>query len=176
MVVMQRRPTIRKVFLISVLCLSGCPRTSDNTVARAPAENATNSENPDSVTWIERDLEVEGIKIAVGHRLRLGKPVSWREPVVVITKNGKPVANAMVFCQLVSPDGPSTFGEEEATVFEPASHGDPACYAPGKSMLPEDADSAVIRVRVILPERDQEWSSEFPILLEREPSASQPVL
>jgi len=153
---MQRSLTIFKVLLFALLVLSGCARnTSDNTAKKAPTENSANP-----VVWLEQDLDVQGMKIAVGH-LGPVKAGERLEPIVTIMKDHKPVASAMVFCQLVSSDGQSKLSEEVATVFKSASSGNPACYAQGKLLIPKDIHSAAVRVRVILPDVDEEWSKDF---------------
>ena len=69
----------------------------------------------------------------------------------------------MVFNRLVSPDGQTPFGDEVATVYEPASDGQPACYARGKLRFPEEDTSAAVRFRIILPETNEEWNRDISL-------------
>ena len=66
-------------------------------------------------------------------------------------------------------------GNEVATVFEPASDGNPACYAQGKLSFPDDASSAAVRVRIILPEVEKEWTKDFRVLDLADSTSSQSV-
>ena len=92
-------------FGLSVL-LAGCGGSSlQPTPAPSPVTKP--------VTWIEQDIEHEGMKISLGHR--------GQEPVAAITRDGQPIANAMVFCTLLSAGG------EVATVYESPSGKGPAC-------------------------------------------------
>ena len=157
--VMQRRSTIFSALLLTIIGASGCTRTaSESSIEQATAES--------SAVWLEEDLEFAGMTIAFGHRGRHVKAGDWLEPIVAITKDGKPLADAMVFNQLVASDDQSTISDEVATVFEPASSGTPACYAQGKLQLPGEVRSVAVRVRIVLPEIDEVWSKDFIIVMQ----------
>ncbi|MEO8495343.1 MAG: hypothetical protein ABI614_09750 [Planctomycetota bacterium] len=164
--VTQRRPTIFAGLLLTLISVSGCSRT-------APVKSVEKATAADSTIWLEEGLEFEGATIAFGHRGQQAVAGEWLEPTVAITKDGKPVADAMVFYQLVTPDGMSTLGDEVATVFEQASDGTPACYAQGKLQLPGEGRSVAVRVRIVLPEVDKEWSRDFIVPQGSESTASQ---
>jgi hypothetical protein len=163
--VMPRRSTHFAALLLTILGASGCTRTaSESSIEEASAES--------SAVWLEEDLEFEGMTIAFGHRGRHVRAGDWLEPIVAITKDGKPLVDAMVFNQLVTTDDPSTISDEVATVFEPASGGTPACYAQGKLQLPGEVRSVAVRVRIVLPEIDEVWSKDFIIAMQASSSTT----
>jgi len=153
---MQKAPTILSVLLLSLLLTSACRRPAPSTVTKSPRQAS-----PDSIKWLDRDLDAEGMKVAVGHRRAPDETGNTLEPIVVLTKNNEPLAGAMVFLQLLSGDG-AALGEDMATVYEPAWMQKPACYT-AKLSLPADVKSASLRVRIILPDSDKEWSKEIAI-------------
>ena len=113
------------------------------------------------VHWLEQGIDHEGTRIDLGYR---GERTSAEiEPVAVITRQGKPVSDAMVFVQLVSADGKETFGDEAATVYEPGVGKAPALYAPGPLKVSEGDASRVVRFRVVLPEVDVDWTRDVKL-------------
>lgn len=133
----RRRPRLRSGLPLGLLLLAGCGENASQPPAAPPP-----AANP--VTWIEQDIEHEGMKISLGHR--------GQEPVAAITRDGQPVANAMVFCTLLSAGG------EVATVYESPAGTEPGLYAPGSQQLQ-------IRFRIVLPEVEKEWTREIAIPL-----------
>ena len=140
--------------VLTLLVSVGCQRSS--------SENATDIKTPTTPpTWLEQGLEVEGRSISLGYRGSPPRAGESLEPTVAITQDGKPVAEAMVFLRLVAADGQTFLGDEVATVFEPATAGNVACYAQGKLRMPEKGDAAAIRFRLILPGRDEDWTKDL---------------
>src|SRR5947207_2222454 len=98
---------MRICFLLAALILSasvgGCGQTSP------PSANTAAP-----LVWIEKGISQEGMKIDLGYRSHQGTVERTIEPIAAITEGGKPVANAMVFCSLLSADGEKKQGEEMA--------------------------------------------------------------
>lgn len=128
--------------------LLGCSRD-----ARGPVSPETPRESP--WVWQEPELSHAGLTIAVGHRRRTPESDEW-EPAVMIRREGKPFADAMVFHAIVSADGEKTLSDEVATVFE--SSPDSPVYAQAKHRLPKDPGPASVRFRVVLPDATEEWT------------------
>lgn len=98
--------------------------------------------------------------ISLGHRDANQHEDGWLEPIVAITKDGRPVADAMVFCRLVSTPKSAPVGDEIATVYEVDPSGTQGRYAQSKLRLPENDAEFAVRFRIILPETDEEWTRD----------------
>jgi len=105
------------------------------------------------VTWVESDIEHEGAKIALGRR--------GDEPVTAITRDGKPVANAMVFCTPLTADGEPA-DDEAATTFEPAAGKDPPLYVTGPWKRPASGP-APVRFRIVLSNAEGDFTRAIDI-------------
>jgi len=138
--------------------LAGCGSNPPDTPGKpGPAET------PPAVTWVEKEIEHAGNTISLGVRAE-PKSTSSLEPVVAITRDGKPVDNAMVFDRLVSADDGQPRGDEVATVYEPAAGSEPALYAQGKLAWPE-AGKCKVRFRIVLPNVDEDWQRDVELPL-----------
>lgn len=132
-------------------------------VAGCEHRSSTPTETTDPLEWVERGIEHKGLAIALGYRRGRESVERSFEPVASITRDGKPVADAMVFCRLLSADGRVTLRDEVATVYEPSVGRDPALYAQGRLPAPEGASPCVVRFRVILSDVDQEWTRDMQV-------------
>jgi hypothetical protein len=145
----------RLLLPVACACLIGCGTSKPS----SPSKPA----NAEPIVWLEEGLDCEGAKVSVGYRGSKPKGGASLEPVVSITRDGSPVADAMVFDRLVSADGQTTHGAEAATVYEPAADGKSGNYEQGKLQLPENADGLALRVRVVLPESETDWQKDVPL-------------
>jgi hypothetical protein len=140
--------------------LAGCGSNPESSPA-LPAKPGA-AEKHSSVVWIERDIEHEGSMISLGYRDQ-SKADTPLEPVTAITRDGKPVADAMVFNRLVDADTGDGLGDEVATIYEPSPGSDPAIYAQGKLKRPDSTKKCKVRFRVVLPNVDQEWQRDVEL-------------
>lgn len=141
------------VCLIVFAGAGGCARRSPSEIA-SPTEVA--------ILWLDEGRDVDGVKVKVGRRLEEAPETGILEPVVSLTHEGKPVADAMVFVQLVTAGGEGASGEEAACVYEAAS----GCYSPGKLKMPEKVGDLAIRTRIIFAGVEQEWTGAVPFSLQ----------
>lgn len=148
---MQNRFGLLILVLNILLMSAGCMSNS-----------SVNSKVPLPLMWTEEGIKHEGVTIALGYRSSQESDRSI-EPIAAITRDGAPVANAMVFCSLVSADGGEVIGEESATVYEPASGKTPALYGQAKLNPSQKNALYVVRFRVLLPDIDQAWTREVKI-------------
>lgn len=139
----------RPLFLTGVVLLAaafaGCKPS--------PTNNAAPTNN---ITWLEEGNSFEGLTIAVGFRGILDPGGEELEPILAISKDGQPVADAMVFDQFAIAGEDGTFNWEVPTVYEPSPDGKSGYYAQGKLKWPQSSNLAV-RYRVVLPESGKEW-------------------
>jgi hypothetical protein len=105
------------------------------------------------VTWVESDIEHEGVKISLGHRGDV--------PAVALVRDGKPVANAMVFCTPLTGDGQPA-DDEVATIYEPAAGKDPPLYTTHSWKRPASGP-VLVRFRIVLPGAQQDFTQDTDI-------------
>lgn len=108
------------------------------------------------VTWIKQGITYEDVTIDLGYRQSDTDTAGALTPLAVITRDGIPVANAMVFCSLVDDAGEGT---ESATVYE--VEGTSAWYTGS----PQQADAlpCVLRFRIVLPEQPEAFRGEITV-------------
>lgn len=123
------------------------------------------SETQPPLAWVEKDIVHEGTKISLGHRSHPHNAERWLEPVATISRDGKPVANAMVFNSLLAADGSQVVVEEVATVYEPPAGESPGLYAQGKMKLPPASSPSVVHFRIVFPDSEQEWTRDIELPL-----------
>lgn len=114
----------------------------------------------DALVWRQEGIEEGDYTITLGHHgteLHAGEPV---EPAVMITTDGKDVADAKVFNSLLV--GEKTVAKETPTVYEPKTAEEPAHYAQGELVVPKGADQVTVRYRIVLP-GGEEKSYDVPI-------------
>ncbi len=117
----------------------------------------------DRFVWVEKETRHEGVMIELGYRVTSDDGAQWLEPVAKLTRDGVPVANAMVFNSLVSSGGSDVIGQEVATVYETSPDSDAALYAQGKLQLPDGTSRCVVRFRIVLPGNDDAWTRDVTI-------------
>jgi hypothetical protein len=150
---------------VSMACLlAGCPRSPANPPRPAAEREEAESGNRRSFVWAEEDIEFGGAKIALGFRDR-DQPERV-EPMVSITRDGKPVANAMVFAQLVSSDGQQTYSDELAAIYIPetiSATGAPVYEAVVHREGERLPEKAVVRFRIVLPGEANDFTHDVPV-------------
>ena len=109
--------------------------------------------------WIEQGLTHHGVTIDLGYRDHHTDGSDWLEPVARITRDGKPVVDAMVFHRPASAS-PDEAAAEMATVYDAADDGR---YGQAKMRVTEGATECVVNVRIVLPEVDRAWEHELTI-------------
>ena len=125
------------------------------TETEASEKSHTHSED-DILVWVQSDIEDGDFMISLGHHGVHFHGGDEIEPAVTITRDGKDVADAVVFNSLSAEDGQTVLAEEKPTVFEPKTEDEPAHYAQGALLIPKDAKKYVIRFRIKLPGIDAE--------------------
>ncbi len=150
--VMQSKFILTTLILSLAALIAGCG-------SRAPHPAAAS----ESIVWVEQGIAHDGFVIDLGYRGELSNSSSVVEPVAAITRDGKSVANAMVFTRLSSPGDQTTVGQEMATVYEPSSAKNPPIYAGGRLQVPEGASLDVVQFRIVLPDVEQDWVREMAI-------------
>jgi hypothetical protein len=152
---------MRNAFLSVVLAtlsitFAGCPRSASST--RAVEEPA--------IEWVQKELAHGDAKIALGIREEAPNGKLSLEPVAAITRDGQPVAGAMVFVSLVAPGEDSAnagSASEVATVYQPASGQTPALYSPVPLDLPGGKAPSAVRFRIVLPSADSDFTHEISL-------------
>lgn len=159
---------MRRFLALALLLLgswAGClPASPDSSSAGPDDQPGESGAVEDKLVWVEEGIDHEDVVIALGYRTDRADPHEV-EPIAMITRDGSPVANAMVFSRLVSADGKEATGEEAATVYEPVPDSDTAHYAQGRLKLPSGASQCVVRIRIVLPEGQQPWTRDMTIPL-----------
>ena len=122
----------------------------------------------DALVWVEEKIEHKGFVIALGHHAKHLHAATRAEPAVMITKDGKDVADANVFNSLVSADGARVIRAEVGTTYEPKTSEEPAHYAQGKLHLPKGSDKFIIRFRVELPGDGGEFKRDITVDVEQD--------
>lgn len=146
-------PNMRPFIVAGILAaalLAGCYRQP----ATPPV---TPSEQAIPLTLVEENIAHDGAKISLGHRGKQARAGEGIEPVALITKDGQPVADAMVFNGLVSVDGKTVDEADLATIYAPP------LYGQAKLPIPAGAKQCVVRFRVILADSDEEWTRDIVI-------------
>lgn len=151
---MRKLPAITMGMWMALLGAGGCTHSP----TKNSAENGAPSES--AIVWLEQGVEAHGMKISLGYRDQKEPADGWLEPAVGITKDGQAVADAMVFCRLVSASGESSLGDEVATVYVPDSGGKSASYVQGKLKLPADNAAVAVRYRIVLPGMNEDWTRD----------------
>jgi hypothetical protein len=142
------RATITIVLLLASLFAAGCGGSS--TGPRA--------------TWVEENIAHDDVKISLGYRGQKLQPGGSIEPVALITREGKPVANAMVFVSLASAEATTDTLPDVPAVYEPTGH-PPGAYAQANLPLPAGATECPVRFRIVLGETQQDWTRDIKIPL-----------
>lgn len=133
--------------------VDGTPYVGEFTEEAYGAVPHTHGED-DALVWEGDPVEHAGTTILLGHHgkhLHAGEEV---EPAVSIVREDGPVADAKVFNALLSADGKTVLAEEVATVYEPTTDEEPAHYAQGSLVVPEDVKKVIIRFRIVLTGED----------------------
>jgi hypothetical protein len=137
-----------------ILSLAGCrSRPAPDPEAAAPP-----------IAWSEEAIDFHGTTIKLGFR---GGAAADRlvEPVVTIMRNGAPVPGAMVFIASMTANSKATqhFFDETPALYEPPTQQTPALYSAGRLRLPKGALSPAVRVRIVLPDAEEELIHEIPL-------------
>ena len=146
--------------LLALLAL--CPSFVVGCVPVSRRGSEVDEHRDGQVVWVEKGIAHEDVVIDFGYRNEVADGVRWIEPVAVITRDGKPVANAMVFNSLASAGGGSVT-EEVATRYTPSPDSDTAWYAQGKLLLSDDTAECAVRFRIVLPSSQQAWTREITL-------------
>jgi hypothetical protein len=104
------------------------------------------------LVWQEKDIELSGHNIQLGHRGLVAHAGEDLEPAVIVERDGDPVDGASAFASLVATDADTVLVEEKSLVLEPASEDEPAHFAGVHLPIPADAKQVVIRYRIELPD------------------------
>ncbi len=123
------------VLFVGLAVAGGCNKPDDN-----------------ALIWQRADLEHEGYVISLGHHGEQLYADHKAEPAVMITRDGEPVADAMVFVTLLDSAGEKVLTQEQATVYKLPTDAEPAYYSPTSVMLPADATEVTLRYRITFPE------------------------
>ena len=130
--------------------------------------NRSDSVPPDGKappTWVEEGIEHNGMAVSLGYRGDGPSGGNSFEPVAMITRDGTPVASAMVFNALVSAKGSEPMGDEMATVYELSDDRVRGQYAQGDLELPAGAQSCHVRFRIVFAEEGEAWVRDVEIPL-----------
>jgi hypothetical protein len=119
-----------------------------------------------NITWIEKGISHAGAVIRLGVCQPSAKSTNV-EPVAAIEREGKPVAGAMVFVQLLAAiEGKKAGGDsasELTTVYKPGGEKTPAIYSPGKLARSKSGAEAIARFRIVLPGVDEDFVRDIVI-------------
>ena len=141
--------------LAVLIVIAGCQGPAD-TESGTSAEADHWHEPGDELVWESKEkLGDLGIDLWLGHHGDHFHAGDMIEPSVAIMKDGKPLADAKVFNQLVDPkDANKTITEEIATVYEPETDEEIAHYAQGDLVIPTGSNACLIRFRIEIPEME----------------------
>jgi hypothetical protein len=159
---MRNRLTFLALTALAI-ALAGCPRpppldaveVPDDAV-EAPGEAVEVNDEAalvparPGVTWLEKDIKHNDATISLGFLDR-------REvilPTAEIKSDGKPLASAMVFAQVVSADG-EPLSEEVATRFDELYE--------GKLPRPKKGVRGILRFRIVLPDETETLARDVPL-------------
>jgi hypothetical protein len=132
----------------------GCQWRATLTEDAAPAE---------PLVWIEQGLDHHGATIRLGVRGPTAAATQTVEPVASITRDGAPVAGAMVFVVLHAGEASAPLGNERPTLYE-ASPGDtPPLYTPGKVAIDEGVSPSAATFRIALPGAEDDFTRQMPL-------------
>lgn len=131
------------ILFVSPLLFAGC-WNSGLSVSSPPA-----SYHEQSLKWTEQVTQ-GSTTIDLGYRTGGDFEKGKVEPVAYITANGKFVANAMVFHQLVDADG-NVVSSELPTVYENDAGEPGGIYKQGVHEVSSKNEAATIQFRIILP-------------------------
>ena len=146
---MQIRLSLSHLAIMPALIFAGCARTAPDPPGDGPP-----------ATWVDEGIEHEGTTISLGYRGDGPRAGQDFEPIVMITRDEKPVASAMVFNQLISSDGSESLGEEQATVFELSEDRQRGHYAQGPLQLPAGQQHCTVRFRIVLEDSVESWTRD----------------
>lgn len=145
---MHRRFAFVLLLAPVTMLLASCPRSASSW---KPAENDDAQPQAPRVNWVEKDIEHAGAKIALGFE----PDKTVLRPVADIRRDGKSLASAMVFAQVVSADGEQTLSEEVATRYTPLYE--------AKLPRPSEAKKYSVRFRVVLPDDAEGLTRDVPV-------------
>lgn len=117
------------------------------------------------LVWSEKNIEFQGATIDLGFR-EVAAPGRSVEPVAAITRDGAPIAGAMVFISLVASGGSESAqrsSDEASALYEPPGEQTPALYTAGELRLPEGAARPAVRFRIALPDAEEDFTREVPL-------------
>lgn len=115
------------------------------------------------LVWVEKGIRHEDVEVDLGYQINVEEGVRWLEPFVVITRDGAPVPNAMVFNSLVSSGESDMYADEVATVYARSPSADMACYSQGKLRLPDGNSEQKVRFRIVLPSSEEAWTNNMTV-------------
>ena len=145
--------------LICLCAVRGCepanpvgrsPKQAGSSSNSGPVETHSHSGN-DVLNWQQREIDIEGYLISIGHHGDHFHGGDLIEPAAMITQNGEVVEDAVVRVSLVSTVDETVLADEERTIFEPATQSEPAHYAQCKMQIPIRTEKFLIRFRIELP-------------------------
>lgn len=151
---MRNRLTLRILAwgMLAVGAATGChSRSADRPAARP------------EVVWVEDDIPHDDVRISLGYRPVRSDDGTLPHPVARITRDGEPVANAMVFCGIVSGDSGEKVGDEVATEYRSSPAADTGYYVQSGLQWPENGVRYRIRYRIVLPDSEQVWTREMSL-------------
>ncbi len=101
--------------------------------------------------------------ISLGYRGDPPQAGNSIEPVAMITRDGVPVANAMVFNSLVAGSDTPEGGEDTPTVYELSSDRTLGHYAQGKLLVPAGAKECTVRFRIVFADAKDDWTHDMQV-------------
>ena len=139
------------LFTIAGLAVTGCSRSDPDPPGGG-----------DPPIWIEADIVHAGRQISLGYRGEAPNSAGEVEPVTMITLDGMPVADALVFHTLVAEED-SEAVEEAATVYELSSDRERGHYAKAILKTTEDGRPIVVRYRIVFAGESVPWSKDVTL-------------
>lgn len=139
--------------LVMIAALVGCWRSTNSIPGGGPPP-----------VWVEKEIEHAGMTLSLGYRGDAPQAGKAFEPVAMITRDGRPVADAMVFVSLL--DGAEAdAGEDQATVYEISQDRKAGHYAQGELQAPAGAQSCTVRFRIVFADAQEDWTRdvEMPV-------------
>jgi hypothetical protein len=145
---MHRRLAVALILAPLTLLLASCPRSASSW----KPEDAGEKQPPaPQVDWVEKKIDHAGATIALGFQ----PDEKVLRPVADIQRDGKSLASAMVFAQVVSTDGEKMLSEEVATRYTPLYE--------AKLPRPSETKNYSVRFRVVLPDDAEGLTRDVPV-------------